>query len=288
VLGVASLLGLSLGTVGLGVGSTFGGSPRGKLAVEATRTQCVRSPLLSRRRAYGRKREDMAELPNRPHLRHLRREARLLQRASGEGFQSAQERLAQSYGFENWAGLKYTIEAGSVVLEWAGRLLGKRELEGLRDRGEAPLGTSILAALRHPNPRVRYECLGLLDHLADDDCVPAMIAATSDPVPRVRRMAVHALGCQGCKSSDLCADLNSVFLPIAEHDRVWRVRQEAVLSVAQQPATKLSRAVLARVAVSDPHPEVRKQAGWALRIQEGRPWSYGQRRRNEDGLDATR
>jgi HEAT repeat protein len=171
-----------------------------------------------------------------------------------------------------------TIEAATLVMEWAGRLLGKRELETLRDRGKTPPAASLLPSLRHSNPRVRYECLGLLDHLADDDCVAAMITATNDPVPRVRRMAVHALGCQGCKSSVLCADLNSVFLPIAEHDAVWRVRQEAVLSVAQQPATRTSRAVLARVAADDPHPEVRKQAGWASRIQQGRPWSYGQRR----------
>jgi len=219
----------------------------------------------------------MAELPNRPHLRYLRREARLLQRELGPGLQFAQDRLAQAYGFANWAALKHTIEAGELVLRWAGRLLGKRELEALRDRGEAPLPIAILPALRHPNPRVRYECLGLLDHLADEDCVAALVAAASDPVPRVRRMAVHALGCQGCKTAALCAELNSVFLPIAEGDPVWRVRQEAILSVAQQPATNASRAVLARLADEDPHPEVRKQAGWALRIQQGRPWSYGHR-----------
>jgi HEAT repeat protein len=171
------------------------------------------------------------------------------------------------------------IEAGRLVEDWAARLLGKTELEALRDRGETPQPAAILPALDHPNPRVRHECLGLLDHLADESCVPAMIAATRDPVPRVRRMAVHALGCQGCKSSALCADLDAVFLPIAEGDPVWRVRQEAVLSVAQQPATGVSRAALARLASGDPHPEVRKQAGWALRIQQGLPWSYGRRRR---------
>jgi hypothetical protein len=219
----------------------------------------------------------MAELPHRPQLRHLRREARSLQRASGDRLQSSQERLAQAYGFDRWAELKHTIEAGDLVLHWAGKLLGKRQLEALRDHGQTPLPKSIIAALRHPNPRVRCECLLLLDHLADDDCVPPMIAATRDPVPRVRRAAVHALGCQGCKSSALCADLSSVFLPIAQHDSVPRVRQEAVIFVAHQPATDVSRAVLARLADRDPHPEVRKQAGWALRIQQGRPRSYGQR-----------
>lgn len=223
----------------------------------------------------------MTELPHRPHLRHLRRETRLLQRASGDSFQAAQQRIAELYGFQSWGDLKHTVDAGAVVLEWATRLLGKRELEALRDGGQTPSPIGLLPALKHPNPRVRYECLGLLDHLADDACAAAMVEATRDEVPRVRRMAVHALGCQGCKSSAICQDINAIFLPIAEKDPVWRVRQEAVLSVAQQPPTRSSRAVLRRVAATDQHPEVRKQAAWALRIQEGRPRSYGTRAREK-------
>jgi HEAT repeat protein len=115
---------------------------------------------------------------------------------------------------------------------------------------------------------VRYECLGLLDHLAEEESVPAMIAATSDSVPRVRRMAVHALGCQGCKQSSLCADLNAVFLPIAEHDPAWKVRREAVISIVQQDASERSRATLRKLAAADPHATVRKQACWALGLQE--------------------
>jgi hypothetical protein len=76
-----------------------------------------------------------------------------------------------------------------------------------------PSAAEILPALRHPNPRVRFECLGMLDHLADDNSLAAMIAATRDSVPRVRRMAVHALGCLRCKPSTLYRELNSLTRP---------------------------------------------------------------------------
>jgi hypothetical protein len=221
----------------------------------------------------------MRDLPYHPNLRHLRRQARDPQREAGYPLHVAQRAVASSYGFSDWAELKRTIEAGATVLDWAGRLLGKYEFEGLRDRGLTPPPSAIVDALRHPNPRVRFECLGLLDHLAEEESVPAMIAATSDPVPRVRRMAVHALGCQGCKLSSLCADLNAVFLPIAENDPAWRVRQEAVISIAQQEATDRSRATLRKLASADPHPTVRKQARWALGLQEDGTWSYGLRQR---------
>jgi len=210
----------------------------------------------------------MRDLPYHPNLRHLRRQARELQREAGYPLHVAQRAVATSYGFSDWAELKRTIEAGATVLDWAGRLLGKYEFEGLRDRGLTPPPSAIVDALRHPNPRVRYECLGLLDHLAEEESVPAMIAATSDPVPRVRRMAVHALGCQGCKQSSLWADLNAVFLPIAEHDPVWKVRREAVISIVQQEASERSRATLRKLAAADPHATVRKQALWALGLQE--------------------
>jgi hypothetical protein len=146
----------------------------------------------------------MHELPHMPNLRHLRRQARELQRSTGDALQAAQHQLARSYGFSDWSTLRRTIEAGELVHVWHGKLLGKTEFEALRDRGETPPPAALVPALAHPNPRVRFNCLGLLDHLADEQSLPAMITATTDPVPRVRRMAVHALGCQRCKASAIC------------------------------------------------------------------------------------
>jgi hypothetical protein len=216
----------------------------------------------------------MNALPHDAHLRHLRRQARELQRRTGEPLHTAQFRLARSSGFASWSELKHTLEAGQIVLAWTRHPLGKRAFETQRDSGMAPTATQILPALRHPNPRVRFECLGMLDHLADDNSLAAMIAATHDPVPRVRRMAVHALGCARCKPTTLCRELNAIFLPIAESDPVWRVRREAIISIAQQPTDDRSRALLAQLADQDAHPDVRKQAIWALRIQLGLSWAY--------------
>jgi HEAT repeat protein len=173
------------------------------------------------------------------------------------------------------AKLKRTMDAADIVSRWMEQPLGKREFEASRDAGMSPTAAEILPALKHPNSRIRFDCLGMLDHLADESSLEPMISATRDSVPRVRRMAVHALGCQRCKPSALCSDLNAVFLPIAETDSAWRVRREAVISIVQQPASDRSRASLAHLARYDPHPKVRKQAGWAFRIQTGQGWSYG-------------
>ena len=229
----------------------------------------------------GRKRENMDRkpLPHRANLRHLRRQARELQRESRESLQLAQHKLAQTYGFASWAELKATLDAARTIDEEFPPLLGKHAFERLRDDGRLPSPTEILPALNHPNPKVRYACLGLLDHLADETCVPAIVASIADPVPRVRRMAVHAVGCQRCKPTALCTDLTSVLLQVAEHDPVWRVRQEAVIALLGQPETHRVLESLDRLATDDPHAEVRKQAGWCASILRGEPASWGSKRR---------
>jgi HEAT repeat protein len=219
------------------------------------------------------------QLPHRPNLRQLRRQARERRRETHEPLQLAQHRLAQAYGFSNWAALKSTLDATSLLQTQVPPLLGKNELETLRDSGRLPSPAEILPALRHPNPKVRYECLGLLDHLADDACVPAILAATADPVPRVRRMAVHALGCQRCKPSELCADLSELLLSVAETDPVWRVRREAIISLVQQAAADRCAERLDAIAEADAHASVRKQAAWAARLVRGEGASWGVRNR---------
>ena len=49
---------------------------------------------------------------------------------------------------------------------------------------------------------------------------------------------------------------------------------------AVQLAARNLRQRLIQLAVTDPHPEVRKQAGWALRIQLGEPRSFGNHHRS--------
>ena len=59
--------------------------------------------------------------------------------------------------------------------------------------------TALLAGLSDPNPRVRWWCVQLLDHIPDPRAVVGIERALDDPVPSVRRNAAHALACTTCK-----------------------------------------------------------------------------------------
>ena len=73
--------------------------------------------------------------------------------------------------------------------------------------GAAGLSAAV-EGLRHPDSPVRRGCVDFLDHHADDGCADDLRqVALHDPVPRVRRFAVHALGCVRCKTAPLDMDL---------------------------------------------------------------------------------
>lgn len=89
---------------------------------------------------------------------------------------------------------------------------------------------------RHASPVVRWWSVQLLDHCPEDRATEVVCALFDDPVPRVRRNAVHAVGCRACKPSaqpsrdpELLAGLRQ----IAEHDPNAKVRAEAARSVAR-------------------------------------------------------
>jgi HEAT repeat protein len=58
---------------------------------------------------------------------------------------------------------------------------------------------AVVEGVGDPNPRVRWWCLQVLDHVPDPRAIGHIAGALADPVPRVRRNAVHALGCVACK-----------------------------------------------------------------------------------------
>jgi hypothetical protein len=58
---------------------------------------------------------------------------------------------------------------------------------------------ALIAGLDHPNAKVRWWCLQLMDHLADESYLQPIISRLSDPVAKVRRHAIHALSCGACK-----------------------------------------------------------------------------------------
>ena len=103
-----------------------------------------------------------------------------------------------------------------------------RQFPRLRASGEVDLSLLRLGARSHPNPATRWRCLTLLDHLDGDDSVPVFIEALlGDPVPRVRRHALHALSCERCKAEPICADVVPAIAMCAQNDDNVKVRQQA-------------------------------------------------------------
>jgi hypothetical protein len=95
---------------------------------------------------------------------------------------------------------------------------------------------ALLAGMTHSNPRVRRACAGFMDHNGGDFCItPLTERLLTDPVPKVRREAVHSLGCDRCKESPLAMDAVPLLLKVAQTDPNTWVRMEAIAALHQQP-----------------------------------------------------
>ena len=123
------------------------------------------------------------------------------------------------------------------------RLDALRELQGavtateMRAMGPLPDDTidALITGLGDPHPQVRYWCAAVLDHATNERAVLAVVPLLDDPVDRVRRMAVHALGCVACKpagSAELPDDLMERLAGMAETDPNAKVRREAHFTLA--------------------------------------------------------
>ena len=105
------------------------------------------------------------------------------------------------------------------------------------DRLDDEVFGALVEGLGDRNPKVRWWCVQLLDHVADERAVSAIAPLLDDPVARVRRNAAHALGCLVCK-------------PTAD---------------PRLPDGILVR--LAELAMLDPNPKVRNEAATAYRCR---------------------
>ncbi|MCH8025434.1 MAG: HEAT repeat domain-containing protein [Chloroflexi bacterium] len=154
-----------------------------------------------------------------------------------------------------------------------------------RDALIAAGGPGLSAAvegMRHPEPPVRRGCVDFLDHHADDDCVNDLRqVALYDPIPKVRRFAVHALGCVRCKASPLDADLIEFFAMVAARsDESAKVRREAIYALSHLPQDSRAAAALRLVLEQETDQELRKAAHRVLRLHdpEYRRWTDEQAR----------
>ena len=88
---------------------------------------------------------------------------------------------------------------------------------------------ALIAGLDHPNAKVRWWCLQLMDHLSDESYLEPILSKLSDPVAKVRRHAVHALSCAVCKPSRqaLAVDIEATLRGVLATDSDEKVCAEA-------------------------------------------------------------
>jgi len=95
---------------------------------------------------------------------------------------------------------------------------------------------ALLTGLQHPHPRIRRNCVDIIDHGgygADARCVDALVALLRDPVPHIRRAVWHTLFCERCQDATKCE-----IIPTTSLDRV---------------------ALLIEIGLHDPNPKLRGQ-----------------------------
>jgi hypothetical protein len=89
-------------------------------------------------------------------------------------------------------------------------------------------------ALNHPDPPARRLSLDYLDHLAGPEAAETLVAALDDPVPRVRRHAIHARSCHACKPDSWCVDAANPLRRIVANDPSAKIRFEALRALLGQ------------------------------------------------------
>ena len=103
----------------------------------------------------------------------------------------------------------------------------------LNELGAAAL-PAIKAGLEHPHWQVRRWCAILLDHLADDEALHALVPLLRDPKSQVRLWAVHSISCDGCKVGQNPIDTVPLLLERIEVDESIRVRRMSVAMLAHE------------------------------------------------------
>jgi HEAT repeat protein len=111
------------------------------------------------------------------------------------------------------------------------------ELRRVRVSPEAK--AALIRGLKHRNSKIRWWCIQLMDHIADESYLqPLLDAAYTDPTPKNRRHAIHALACEKCKPDGcrLRVDIRDDLRRILSTDPDVSVRETARLELAELEA----------------------------------------------------
>ncbi|MGH7865914.1 MAG: HEAT repeat domain-containing protein [Candidatus Binataceae bacterium] len=149
----------------------------------------------------------------------------------------------------------------------------------LNEAADAALA-SVREGLSHPDWHVRQVCAMLLDHHWDAASLQRLVLTLEDPKRKVRRAAVHSLGCDRCKGGENPIDAVPLLEKRLREDKSIKVRRMAALTLAiQQPNLRIAR-ILRRVLRDETDPKLHKFTKWGLH-------RYGQARTQAAASQAT-
>ena len=124
--------------------------------------------------------------------------------------------------------LAFKQERNAAIIQLVG-VINARDLARVKVTPE--VRAALIDGLSHRNAKVRWWCLQLMDHLADESFIPAILPLLNDPVAKVRKHAVHALTCDVCKPDkcglELSESVRLQIMDLAATDPDKRVREEA-------------------------------------------------------------
>jgi HEAT repeat protein len=135
-------------------------------------------------------------------------------------------------------------------------------IAAIRRDGDAELPFDLLAraAVEHPDARVRWSAIDVLDHYDEHRHDEAFVATLADPVPRVRRHAAHALGCDACSLAPSTFDAVPALLRAVQCDENAKVRRQALWGLLPRLDDERVQAALATVAADDVDQRMRREA----------------------------
>lgn len=156
------------------------------------------------------------------------------------------------------------VEGLLRALSFLGRRAGDTVRGLLVEQGTYPaVVETLIVGLESAQPRRRFECADMMDHFADERCVEPLRCLLDDPVPRVRRAALHSLSCDACKLAPLGTTIDFVALLIerAFADPSVQVRRHAVSELAVRRADPRAAAALIRLYEEESDPSIRRTIG---------------------------
>lgn len=156
--------------------------------------------------------------------------------------------------FDGWVDMLATPAGYKVAYPWL-------------DKAGPSAMVAILRGLEQPDWRVRRWCAALLDHHGNDRALEGLSRALNDPVAAVRRLALHAIGCQACKATPLQFDLIGPLHQRALRDPSIRVRRAAAHMLGNQPPDPRATEALGATLSEERDAKLQGIGRWALARQ---------------------